>query len=54
VEGILMPGRTLPGRGAYTCRDRSCFQQAVEGRAFAGALRARVAIEGLYTGASNG
>jgi len=54
VEGVLMPGRTLPGRGAYTCCDRSCFQQAIERRAFARALRARVAIEALYTGASNG
>jgi N utilization substance protein A len=44
-DGILAPGRTLPGRGAYTCRHTACFEQAVARGAFARALRRPVWIE---------
>ena len=33
-------GTDLPGRGAYTCHRLDCFEQALERRAFARALRA--------------
>ena len=33
-DGVLTPGRTLPGRGAYTCRRVECFEQALARRAF--------------------
>lgn len=44
-EGTLTPGRTLPGRGAYTCRKAACFQQAAAHGAFARALRQAVRFE---------
>jgi predicted RNA-binding protein YlxR (DUF448 family) len=37
-------GRTLPGRGAYTCRRPSCFEKAEARRAFARTLRRTVAV----------
>ncbi|HEU4451274.1 MAG TPA: YlxR family protein [Gaiellaceae bacterium] len=45
-EGILTPddGRTLPGRGAYTCRRPACFERAVSRRAFARVLRRSVIV----------
>jgi predicted RNA-binding protein YlxR (DUF448 family) len=41
VDGRLVvdPERTRPGRGAWLCRDRRCFEQAVARRAFTRALR---------------
>jgi predicted RNA-binding protein YlxR (DUF448 family) len=36
--------RTLPGRGAYTCRRPSCFEKAEARRAFARTLRRTVAV----------
>ena len=29
MEGVLTPGRDLPGRGAYTCLAAACFEAAV-------------------------
>jgi predicted RNA-binding protein YlxR (DUF448 family) len=53
VDGVLQPGRTLPGRGAYTCTRLQCFERAVALRAFSRVLRQTVKIEpelaGLYT-----
>jgi len=57
-EGRLVPGRTLPGRGAYTCRNEACFDRATQRRAFARVLRRPVhvdpALGRLYTGESHG
>ena len=36
--------RSLPGRGAYTCRRLSCFERAASRRAFARALRHTVSV----------
>jgi uncharacterized protein len=53
VDGVLRPGRTLPGRGAYTCLRLPCFERAVATRGFSRVLRQTVKIEpklaGLYT-----
>jgi len=53
VTGRLTPGRTLPGRGVYTCRRLSCFERAVARRAFNRVLRQTVRVESelarLYT-----
>jgi predicted RNA-binding protein YlxR (DUF448 family) len=58
VEGVLTPGRDVPGRGAYTCRDASCFERAVGRRGFARTLRQAVAVDRelarLYTEGSKG
>jgi predicted RNA-binding protein YlxR (DUF448 family) len=58
VEGVLTSGRTLPGRGAYTCRDVACFELAVSRRGFRRALRTEVtvspALAHIYTGESDG
>ena len=32
VDGALTPGRTLPGRGVYTCRRLACFERALARR----------------------
>jgi predicted RNA-binding protein YlxR (DUF448 family) len=45
VDGRLAAGRTLPGRGAYTCRRLACFERAVATRGFARVLRTTVTIE---------
>jgi predicted RNA-binding protein YlxR (DUF448 family) len=45
VDGVLQPGRTLPGRGAYTCRRLQCFERAVANRGFNRVLRQTVKIE---------
>jgi Predicted nucleic-acid-binding protein implicated in transcription termination len=53
VDGVLQPGRTLPGRGAYTCRRLTCFERAVAQRGFNRVLRQKVkigpALARLYT-----
>ncbi|MSO95549.1 MAG: YlxR family protein [Thermoleophilia bacterium] len=45
VEGLLTAGRTLPGRGAYTCRRLVCFERAVASRGFNRVLRSTVVVE---------
>lgn len=45
VQGSLCAGRTLPGRGVYTCRRLACFERAASRRAFARVLRRTVAVE---------
>jgi uncharacterized protein len=58
VAGRDSRGRSLSGRGAYTCRDLDCFERAREPRGFAHALRTHVhvdpALAGLYTGGVDG
>jgi len=58
VGGELTPGRTLPGRGVYTCRRLSCFERALANRGFNRVLRRNVSVDSaltrLYTGSSNG
>ena len=53
VNGELTPGRTLTGRGVYTCRRLACFERALSRRAFNRVLRQTVtvdpALERLYT-----
>jgi predicted RNA-binding protein YlxR (DUF448 family) len=53
VEGVLMPGRELPGRGAYTCRRLQCFERACARRAFNRVLKRTVQVspdlQRLYT-----
>jgi uncharacterized protein len=54
ADGELVADRLAPGRGAYTCRDLSCFRRAARTKGFARALRKPVrvgaALEGIYTG----
>jgi uncharacterized protein len=45
ANGRLVPGRTLPGRGAYTCRRLSCFERAVDRRAFNRVLRQSLVVD---------
>ena len=58
VDGVLTQGRDLPGRGVYTCRDATCFDQACTRHGFARALRANVTVgpelARIYTERSNG
>jgi predicted RNA-binding protein YlxR (DUF448 family) len=53
VDGQLVPGAGVPGRGAYTCRRLECFERAVSRRAFNRTLRRTVRIgqelASLYT-----
>jgi uncharacterized protein len=53
VDGRLVPGADMPGRGAYTCRRLPCFERAVSRRAFNRTLRKTVRIDqelaSLYT-----
>jgi predicted RNA-binding protein YlxR (DUF448 family) len=53
-----MPGRRLPGRGAYTCPRLVCFERATAQRGFARVLRRSVQVDPglarLYTGEPNG
>jgi uncharacterized protein len=53
VDGELVPGAGMPGRGAYTCRRLPCFERAVSRRAFNRTLRKTVRIDqelaSLYT-----
>jgi len=52
-NGVLAAGRTLPGRGVYTCRRLQCFERARARRAFDRVLRQTVkvdpALSRLYT-----
>ena len=52
-DGVLTPGRRLPGRGVYTCRRLPCFERAAASRAFARVLRRPVRVDpalgALYT-----
>jgi predicted RNA-binding protein YlxR (DUF448 family) len=54
VDGTLTPGRTLAGRGVYTCRRLACFERARSRNAFSRVLRRTVAVQAgldsLYTG----
>jgi predicted RNA-binding protein YlxR (DUF448 family) len=53
VDGQLVPGAGMSGRGAYTCRRLTCFERAVSRRAFNRTLRKTVRIgqelASLYT-----
>jgi predicted RNA-binding protein YlxR (DUF448 family) len=53
VEGALRPGRSLPGRGVYTCARLLCFERAAARRGFNRVLRTNVnvdpALRRLYT-----
>jgi len=56
-DGVLVQGRTAPGRGVYTCRDAACFERAAASRGFARVLRQPVRIDPalarLYTEGTN-
>jgi len=43
--GALVPGRTEPGRGVYTCRRLACFERAIAAPAFNRVLRQSLAID---------
>ncbi len=45
VNGTLTAGRTLPGRGVYTCRRLACFERARAARAFNRVLRRTVTVD---------
>jgi len=46
ADGSLLVGRTLPGRGAWLCRDSAaCVETAQKRRAFERALRGPVDAE---------
>jgi predicted RNA-binding protein YlxR (DUF448 family) len=45
VDGELRPGRSLPGRGVYTCRRRPCFERALASRGFNRVLRKSVTVD---------
>jgi len=53
VNGGLTPGRTLPGRGVYTCKRLLCFERALARRSFNRVLKQNVtvdpALRRLYT-----
>jgi predicted RNA-binding protein YlxR (DUF448 family) len=58
VGGMLRSAPAAAGRGAYTCRDVGCFEQAIAHDAFARSLRRAVVVEPdlarLYTEVSHG
>ena len=45
VDGVLTPGRAVPGRGAYTCRRLVCFERAIASRGFNRVLRRTVLVD---------
>jgi predicted RNA-binding protein YlxR (DUF448 family) len=45
VNGELRHGRTLPGRGVYTCARLLCFERALAGRGFNRVLKQSVAVD---------
>jgi len=44
-EGSLVHAPKGPGRGVYTCRRLSCFERALERRAFNRTLRQTVQVD---------
>jgi predicted RNA-binding protein YlxR (DUF448 family) len=44
-EGTLTHATKGPGRGVYTCRSLSCFERALERRAFNRTLRQTVQVD---------
>ena len=44
-EGHLVPGRSEPGRGAYTCRRLACFERARSNRGFNRILKQTVQVD---------
>jgi predicted RNA-binding protein YlxR (DUF448 family) len=44
-EGTLTHAAKGPGRGVYTCRRLSCFERALERRAFNRTLRQTVRVD---------
>jgi len=44
-DGSLVPGRTEPGRGAYTCRSLTCFERARTKHSFNRVLRQTVHVD---------
>jgi predicted RNA-binding protein YlxR (DUF448 family) len=57
-NGELVPGREISGRGAYTCKQRGCFERATAQKSFARVLRQTVRVDPslarLYTEESHG
>ena len=57
-DGMLVPVRETPGRGAYTCKRLTCFERAQAQRGFARVLRQAVRVDPelarLYTEEANG
>jgi predicted RNA-binding protein YlxR (DUF448 family) len=57
-DGVLVSGRTVPGRGTYTCRSLACFDHAAGSGSFARVLRQPVRVgpelRRLYTDAASG
>ncbi len=55
---MLTHGRNLPGRGAYTCKQLECFEQALARHAFRRTLRRNVIVgpelAHIYTEESDG
>ncbi len=49
-DGALVAGRTVPGRGAYTCRRAVCFERALASRAFNRVLRQNLRIDPALAG----
>jgi len=45
IGGTLTHTRKGPGRGVYTCRRLSCFERALERRAFNRTLRQTVQVD---------
>jgi predicted RNA-binding protein YlxR (DUF448 family) len=45
VDGRLTMGRTVPGRGVYTCRRLACFERARASRGFNRILRETVQVD---------
>ena len=45
VDGRLTVGRTVPGRGVYTCRRLVCFERAVASRGFNRVLSRTLLVE---------
>jgi predicted RNA-binding protein YlxR (DUF448 family) len=45
VDGVLTIGRTVPGRGVYTCRRLACFERARASRGFSRVLRTTVLVD---------
>lgn len=45
IRGTLTLAPKGPGRGVYTCRRRSCFERALDRRAFNRTLRQTVQVD---------